>query len=95
MPSPSIADPTDARAAAIKRLSDRRDFATHIVCYVVVNAGLIAIWFITSRAYFWPAWVLAAWGIGVVMHAWEVFGRRPITEADIAREMGRHTDVSG
>ncbi|MGD0834693.1 MAG: 2TM domain-containing protein [Candidatus Dormibacteria bacterium] len=88
---PSVIDPADERAAAIQRLSARRDFGTHVVCYVVVNLGLIAIWYIAGHSYFWPGWVLAAWGIGIVLHAWDVYGRRPITEADIAREMGRHT----
>jgi hypothetical protein len=33
--------------------------------------------------------VIAAWGVGLVLHAWEVFVRRPITEADVEREMHR------
>lgn len=82
-------DPTDARAAAIKRLSARRDFGMHLVTYVIVNAGLVVIWFATGRGYFWPGWVLGGWGIGVLLHAWEVYGRRPISEQDILKEMNR------
>lgn len=92
MPStPTVIDPADARAAAIQRLSARRDFGTHVVCFVVVNLGLLAIWYVSGHGYFWPGWVLAAWGIGIVLHAWEVYGHRPITEADIAREMSRRS----
>lgn len=80
-------DPSDSRAAAIKRLNDRRDFASNIVAYVVVNCALIAVWFFTGQGYFWPAWILGFWGIGLVLHAWAIWGRRPITEEDVRREM--------
>jgi len=72
-----------------KRLQDRRDFGSHVVVFVVVNAFLVAAWAITGTGYFWPAWVLAAWGVGVVLHAWETFGRRPVTEADVEAELRR------
>ena len=36
------------------------------------------------------AWLLGLWGAGLVMHAWEVWFRRPITEEDIRRELQRH-----
>lgn len=83
------ADPADARAAAVKRLQARRDFATHLVTYLVVNAGLVLIWFVTGHGYFWPGWVLGGWAIAVALHAWEVYGRRAISEEDIVREMTR------
>ncbi|HVC42856.1 MAG TPA: 2TM domain-containing protein [Candidatus Saccharimonadales bacterium] len=82
-------DPADARAAAVKRLSARRDFAAHAVAFVVVNVAIVAIWFATGHGYFWPAWVLGAWGVGLALHAWDVYGRRPISEEDIRREMNR------
>ncbi len=75
--------------AARKRLRDRRDFGAHVVSYVVVNAFLILIWAITGAGYFWPAWVLGGWGIGLVLHAWDVFFRSDVTEADIEREVRR------
>jgi hypothetical protein len=52
-----------------------------------VNAALVAIWAFTGAGYFWPAWVLGLWGIGLILNAWDVFWRRPITEADIDREV--------
>jgi hypothetical protein len=33
--------------------------------------------------------VLAGWGIGLVLHAYEVFLRRPVTDADIEAELHR------
>ena len=77
------------REEARNRLQDRRDFSSHLVAYVVVNAFLIGVWAVTGAGYFWPAWVLAGWGIGLVLHAWNAFFRRPVTEADIDEEIRR------
>jgi len=74
-------------ARARKRVTDRREFGSHVVAYVVVNAFLILVSAITSAGYFWPAWVLGGWGIGLVLHAWEVFVRRPVTDADVQAEL--------
>ncbi len=78
-----------ARAEARKRVEARREFGSHVFVYVVVNAFLIATWAFTGAGYFWPAWVLAGWGVGVVLHAWDAFLRRPITDADIEAELRR------
>jgi hypothetical protein len=37
--------------------------------------------------YFWPGWVLAGWGVLLVLDAWNVYGRRPLTDDDIDREL--------
>lgn len=82
-------DESDVREQARKRLQKRRDFTTHAVTYAVINSMLIGIWAISGAGYFWPAWVLLGWGVGLVLNAWDVFFRRPITEADIERELER------
>jgi hypothetical protein len=81
---------TTEREQVRTRLQDRRDFGSHLVVFVVVNAFLVAAWAITSSGYFWPAWVLAAWGVGLVLHAWETFVHRPVTETDVDAELTRH-----
>jgi len=80
----------DLRKQAEARVRKRRDLGAHVVVYVVVNAMLIGIWAISGAGYFWPAWVLLGWGVGLVLNVWDVFFRRPITEADIDREMKRN-----
>jgi hypothetical protein len=65
-----------------------------LVAYVVVNVFLVWIWASTGRGYFWPGWVLGGWGIGMVLSFWEIFVRRPISEADIEAEMHRRTASS-
>lgn len=89
-PGPSYnAFDSEARAAARKRIQARRDLATHAVVYVVVNLFLIGIWWWTKADYFWPAWIIGGWGIGLVLNAWDVLIRRPITEEDVDRELRR------
>jgi 2TM domain len=80
---------SELRDRAIASLRKKRDFRTHVVVYVVINAFLIGVWAITGAGYFWPGWVLAGWGVGLVANAWDVYGRKPISEADIARETDR------
>jgi hypothetical protein len=83
------AQPDAAWEAARKRLEAKRGFASHLASYVVVNACFVAIWAATGAGYFWPAWVLGSWGIGLVMHGWDTCLRRPITDADIEAELRR------
>ena len=38
------------RDRAIKRLKKRRDFSTHLLVYVLVNAFIVAIWALSNPA---------------------------------------------
>jgi 2TM domain-containing protein len=80
----------EPRDRAVQRLKKRRDFHTHLLVYALVNGFLVVIWAITgSDGFFWPVFVIAAWGIGLVMNAWDVYWRQEITEQDVQHEMGR------
>jgi hypothetical protein len=80
---------TVLREQALDRLKKRRDFLGHLFVYLVVNGAVWLIWLVTGAGYPWPAWLSGAWAIGLVFNAWDVYGRRPITEADIRRETER------
>jgi hypothetical protein len=71
------------------RVQGRRDFGSHLVAYLVINAILVGIWAVTGGGYFWPVWVLGCWGAGLVLHWWDAFVRRPVTEEDVDAEMRR------
>ena len=81
--------PDELQRIARKRIEDRRGFVPHALVYVLVNAGLVAIWATNGQGFFWPGFVIGFWGIGLVMHAWSVFFSRPITDADVQREIDR------
>jgi 2TM domain len=87
-----MSDDTRLRGQAYRGLRRKRDFMRDVIAYVVVNILLIAVWYFASgHHYFWPGWVLLGWAVLLGLHAWSVYGsaRRPITEADIARETER------
>jgi hypothetical protein len=71
-------------------LEKRRKFQGDVVAYVVINAFLVAVWAIAGHGYFWPAWVMAAWGVGLLLAAWDSYARRPLSEADIEAELHKH-----
>jgi hypothetical protein len=77
------------REAARRRVQAKRDFVSHVVAYIVVNAFIVGVWAFTGAGYFWPAWVIGGWGVGLVLHGWDVFLRRPVTEADVDEELNR------
>ena len=83
------AEITDMRVVARQRVQARRDFVSHVVAYVVVNTFLVLAWAFTGGGYFWPVWILGPWGAGLVLHAWDTYLRRPVTDADIDAEL-RH-----
>jgi hypothetical protein len=80
----------ELREMAIRRLKKRRDFHGHLLVYLLVNASLVVIWAVTNPGgFFWPIIPMVAWGIGVVMNAWDVYFADEIGEDDIHREMER------
>jgi hypothetical protein len=60
-----------------------RCFAGQTSARTSPGRGAVATWF----GYFWPGWALAGCTALVLLDAWEVYVRRPITEDDIDREM--------
>lgn len=76
-------DYEEARA----RVARKRKFVADVVAYVVINAFLIGIWAVSGHGSFWPGWVLAGWGVFLLLDAWNVYFRKPITEEDVEREL--------
>jgi len=79
----------ELRTEARRRLTERRQFPTHLAAYVVVNAMLVVIWAMTGAGYFWPGFVLAGWGVGVLLHAWNIWFQRPVTPEEVEQEIRR------
>jgi hypothetical protein len=85
----------ELREYAIKAIKRKRDFAAHVVAYVIVNAFFVGLWYFTGAGYFWPGWVIGGWGIGLAFNAWDAYGRgnRPISETEIQREIDRQKEA--
>jgi 2TM domain len=94
MAEPANVD-ADPRQQAIERLKKKRDFRTHVFMYVAVNVVLVVIWAVTGSGFFWPIFPILGWGIGVAANAWDVYGRKPISEDEIRRETDRLRDTPG
>lgn len=81
---------SDLRQRAIERLKKRRELAAHALIYLLVNGFLVAVWATASPdAFFWPMFPMAGWGIGLVMHAWDVYRGDEFAEEQIRAEMAR------
>jgi len=85
----------ELRDRAIRRLKKKRDFHGHLLVYAMVNTAIIVIWAVTGGHFFWPIFPLVGWGIGVVMNAWDVYGREEPDEDQIRREMELMKRTSG
>jgi hypothetical protein len=79
----------EMRDQAVRQIKKKRDFTTHAFVYVLVNAFLVVVWAVTGADFFWPVFPIAGWGIGLAANAWDVYGRRPISEDEVRREMER------
>lgn len=95
-PAAQVDEPRELAIASLKR---KRKFAEDLTAYVAVNGVLWLIWLLTGRSAGgsipWPAWVSVIWGFLLAVDAWRTYGswpgslHRPITEADIEREVER------
>ena len=72
-----IDDPTLSAAErdARRQVARLRGFYSHLMVFVLVNAGLLAINLIASPGRFWFFWPALGWGIGLAMHALATFNR--------------------
>jgi hypothetical protein len=71
------------------RAHRKRKFRGDLVAYVVINAFLVGIWAVSGFGSFWPGWVMAAWGVFLLLSAWDAYYRHDVTEEDIQRELHR------
>ncbi len=71
------------RMQARIRLIARFIFYIHVVVYILVNAGLLAINLLTSPGNLWFYWPLLGWGIGLFIHGLVTFAIGMLTFRDM------------
>ena len=81
--------PDELHDLALHRLRKQSDFRVHLLIYVLVNTMIVVVWAWTGVGFFWPIFPIVGWGIGVGANAWDAYGRKPVTEERIQREMRR------
>ena len=84
-----MTDVTNHELTERKRVEKKHKFQGDIVAYVIINLFLIGIWAVTGAGGFWPGWVLGGWGVVLLLDAWNLYFRHPITEDEIDAEMRR------
>jgi hypothetical protein len=82
------------RNEAVARIKRKRDFLGHVAVYIVINAGLWAVWAVNGADTddIWPAWVSGIWLVILLLDAFKVYGERPISDQQIQKEMRRMKD---
>jgi len=59
---------------ARKRIKELKDFYAHLASYVVVHIFLIVLNLFVTPDFWWVLFSLGGWGIGLAIHAFDVFG---------------------
>ena len=63
-----MSDDQDLRRQAERRADVKLGFKVHLMAYLVVNAGLVAMNLVSSPGYFWAIWPIIGWGLGLAAH---------------------------
>ncbi len=65
---------SEAYEKAKKRVKDIKEFWSHLAWYIGICIFLTMIDIVTGGGINWAYWVYFGWGIGVVAHAFNVYG---------------------
>jgi hypothetical protein len=60
----------------------RVGFKWSIASYFFVNSFLVAVWFFSSRSYFWPIWPIMGWGLGLAFQYFDAYHGNRIFSAE-------------
>jgi hypothetical protein len=53
---------------AKRRVDERVGLMVHVVCYALINTGIVVTWWLTDSRYPWFIWPLLGWGAGLLAH---------------------------
>lgn len=72
----------------------RRGFMNDLASYAGSNLLMVGIWWMSGHGYFWPGWVLLAWGIGLISDFFSTFFSRD-EEKKFRRWLRRRSRIQG
>ena len=86
----AMSDDDDLRRRAERRVDAKLALRRHLLIYLLVNGGLVALNLVTSPSYLWSLWAIFGWGIGLAAHGLSVYGggdadRDRMIEAELAK----------
>jgi hypothetical protein len=67
----------DKTRAAAEQVDAQIGFYIHLTVFVLVNILLVALNYYNQDDGWWAQWAILGWGIGIIGHAFAVFGRTP------------------
>ena len=86
-------NPTELQEQDVfKEVRKLRGFYLHLMKYVIVNLGLLAINLILSPRTLWFYWVMLGWGLGLLLHGagvWLSLGGGGLQERLLTQERAR------
>jgi hypothetical protein len=77
------------------RVRSKKGFAWHFAVFCLVNGGLLAINLTHTPGYLWFLWPLAAWSVGLMLHAISVFMVSGVSGDMVALEIAREKERRG
>jgi transcriptional regulator with XRE-family HTH domain len=80
MDAPRTTDVRPDEALALAHVRKVKGFYMHLVSYVVVMSGLIALNLATHPHYWWFVWPALGWGMGLAAHGMSVFNWFPFLD---------------
>jgi hypothetical protein len=97
----------EIRRRVEKRLKERQEFTIHLIAYLGVNLFLWFLWFVIPRlmiglglggealaaaGFPWPLLAMGGWGVGLLIHAVDVYQKSGASEARREREIQREIE---
>ena len=90
--APSVPDVTAQRwMRAIKHSQWNLEFFYDMVVYLAISALLALVWTSTGASYFWPIFLILAWGVLWALHSYAIYRRNAMTSARVEHGTKRLT----
>ena len=77
----------DSYLQTATQLQRWRDFQAQVAAYLVINVVFVIIWAVTGQGFFWPAYPLVGWAVGLSFQHFSAVLRGQITDEDVRRKL--------